>query len=782
MYSQTVVFKDKKSQNPIEGIQIEGENFLRYTNTSGELKLKGIHDSTQLLCTHVSYTPLSITKKSLVSLGTILLSPKNNTLPGVEISKPLRAGVEVEDEPHQIIIISGEDILNEKPESSADMLQQTGSIFVQKSQAGGGSPVLRGFEANEVLMVIDGVRMNNAIYRSGHLQNSITIDNSILSHTDIILGSNSVLYGSDALGGVIHFHTKLPTLSDSINKWESSLNSSTFFNSNNRSLTSNLNFTVAQNKWGFLGSVTRSSFNDYKMGKVRTHGYDDWGLQSLIYQEKNGEDFSIANPDPENQVGVGFNQTDILAKLLYKHSEKLDFNLNFQYSNSTNVGRYDKLVEIRNGDLRYAEWYYGPQKRLFGAFTANFKPNNKWINSGSFIMSYQRIDEDRITRLFNSNEKNYSLEDIHVVGLNLDLSKLIDSSKALYYGLEIQQNFAQSTSYFENRTSLERSFSTTRYPDGGSEYLSSGAYIEYKQQFDPKTLLTAGIRYSYIYANSRFEDQSEVVLPFDKINISAGAPSASVGVNYHPDGRSIIKGGISTGYRAPNIDDYGKVFENNGYTIVPNDNLKPEFTINGELSGDRFFGKRFFKIGGTIFYTYLINAIVREDFSLNGVDSIFYNGEMTKIQANVNAGQAFIYGLNVFAELKLMKGMHLKGAYNYTKGVNLSEAKRLPHIAPDFGKVEWVYKSKKMNTALYSYYNFKKPVDEYGGSSDNLEEATAEGTPAWWTLNYRFNYQIIPELSAQFYVTNILDHHYRQFSSAISAPGRSFKFGLVIGL
>ena len=98
----------------------------------------------------------------------------------------------------------------EVPQTAAELLWSTGSVLVQQSQQGGGSPILRGFEANRVLLVVDGVRMNNAIYRSGHLQNAITVDPNILERTDVLLGPNSILFGSDAMGGVIHYHTRTP--------------------------------------------------------------------------------------------------------------------------------------------------------------------------------------------------------------------------------------------------------------------------------------------------------------------------------------------------------------------------------------------------------------------------------------------------------------------------------------------------------------------------------------------------------------------------------------------
>ena len=64
----------------------------------------------------------------------------------------------------------------QNPQTMADAIGVTGKVFIQKSQMGGGSPMIRGFATNRVLMVVDGVRMNNAIYRSGNLQNIISFD------------------------------------------------------------------------------------------------------------------------------------------------------------------------------------------------------------------------------------------------------------------------------------------------------------------------------------------------------------------------------------------------------------------------------------------------------------------------------------------------------------------------------------------------------------------------------------------------------------------------------
>jgi len=109
--------------------------------------------------------------------------------------------------PNKITKITKTQILRNNPQTSAYLLAQTGTVFIQKSQLGGGSPMIRGFATNRVLLVIDGVRMNNAIYRSGNLQNIISIDALSTQTAEVIFGPGSLIYGSDAIGGVMDFHT-----------------------------------------------------------------------------------------------------------------------------------------------------------------------------------------------------------------------------------------------------------------------------------------------------------------------------------------------------------------------------------------------------------------------------------------------------------------------------------------------------------------------------------------------------------------------------------------------
>ena len=218
--------------------------------------------------------------------------------------------------------------------NTGDVLINSGALFVQKSQQGGGSPVIRGFEASRVLIVVDGIRMNNAIYRSGHLQNIITVDNLILNRMEVLYGPSSTLYGSDALGGVISMQTLNPVLSTK-NKAVVSGSATARFASAIDEQRGNIITNIGGKQWASLTSITYGSFGDMIQGKQRNSKYPDFGLKPFMVVRNGNTDTAVANPDPAKQVSSGYNQIDVTQKFLYQPKENIQHIVNLQFSNSS---------------------------------------------------------------------------------------------------------------------------------------------------------------------------------------------------------------------------------------------------------------------------------------------------------------------------------------------------------------------------------------------------------------------------------------------------------------
>ncbi|MFM2227846.1 MAG: hypothetical protein RL664_1189, partial [Bacteroidota bacterium] len=270
--------------------------------------------------------------------------------------------------------IQRKDIQFINPANAADLLAQTGTALVQKSQLGGGSPILRGFEANKVLYVIDGVRMNNAIYRGGHLQDILSLDPMAMENVEIAYGPSAVAYGSDALGGVMSFNTRSPrfTSGDRLVRGNAMLRYSTADQSG-----AHINLETSTERFATFTAFTFNNFGDLRQGNNRNPGYETFGQRPWYVQRVNGRDSVMTNTNPNVQVGSAYNQYDFMEKLSFKQSDKLTHTLNIQYSTTNDVPRYDRLTQTSNGAPRFAEWYYGPQTRAMVAYHANLSNGNK---------------------------------------------------------------------------------------------------------------------------------------------------------------------------------------------------------------------------------------------------------------------------------------------------------------------------------------------------------------------------------------------------------------------
>ena len=301
----------------------------------------------------------------------------------------------------QINVINSKQIQFSNVQTTGDVLTSTGLIMLQKSQQGGGSPVIRGFEASRILLVVDGVRLNNLIYRGGHLQSAITIDPSVLDKVEVFFGPSSTVYGSDALGGTIHFMTKKPRL-DLTGKKPLSVNAMQRYSSVNKGSTTHMNINFGFKKLASFTALTYNSFNNLRMGRTKNPFYDTiYGLRETYVTQMNGKDTILGNNNRYIQAQSGYKQIDMMQKFLYKPSHKVEHQVNVQYSNSTDIPRYDRLTESNNGQPTFAEWYYGPQVRLMTAYDLNLN-NTLGFSSIHVGVSYQDIQESRYTRRFKT--------------------------------------------------------------------------------------------------------------------------------------------------------------------------------------------------------------------------------------------------------------------------------------------------------------------------------------------------------------------------------------------
>lgn len=773
LFGQRIHVVSSSDRSPIEHVAVYNTTRERssITDSLGMIDLDIFPKTDTLVFQHPSYITQQFSYPQISSQTTIVLHRKRILIDEyvISASKSRESKLII---PYMVDVLEEEDLKESTGLSAAEILEGTGNIMVQKTQGGGGSPILRGFEANKILLVVDGVRLNNAIYRNGHLQNSITIDHAILNRTEVIFGPTSIMYGSDALGGVIHYYTRDPELGKA-DSTKLKLQAYAQYATAMKGKTGHLDFSVGKKRWGFLTSVTYKDLGDIQIGARRDPYLGDWGKVLHSVDQVNGVDSTLANDNTQIQKNTSYSQLDLLQKIRYTPSQYVDWILNFQYSTSSDIDRLDKLNDYSGENLKYASWYYGPQDRLLISLKNVLKKDNWLFTNMTSIVAFQNVDEDRNSRKFRNEELLSQKENVKVLSLNVDLLKVWGVNHKLNYGVEINHNRVGSEAWYENIHTGDRASAQTRYPEGGSETWSASGYASYKWIMHKKLVLNGGARYNWGHLKSIFHNP---MLDYDQIYLKHGALTGSFGLVYKPSDRWQINSILSSGFRNPNVDDYGKVRAKDDFVTVPNPDISPEYTYNAELGISRIV-EGYMKIELVAYYSYLKDAIVRTDYQLNGEDSLYYDGDTYKITANYNAGEAYIYGVSLGLTANLNKNILLKGTLNYTKGYNLTDDVALGHIPPLFGRTSVTYRKSKFFIDTYLVYQGWKDIEDFSPyGEDNEGEAMEYGFPSWWTFNMKVGFEVLEYFDFMVAVENIFDQFYKPYASGISAPGRNFIF------
>lgn len=777
---QMIKVYNQTNLKPIENVLIVNENQTNsvVTNYNGEADISSFDMEENLLIQHPAYQRLSLTKQEIVDQkNSIKLHESHVKIDEVLISanKWEQSGNEI---PNKIVAIRSETIELQNPQTSADLLKTSNEVFVQKSQLGGGSPMIRGFAANSVLLVYDGVRMNNAIYRSGNLQNVISIDPNIIESAEVIFGPGSVIYGSDALGGVMDFHTFQPRLTSNHKPFIKS-NAMVRWSSANNENTAHVDVNLGYQKFGLFTSVTYSDFEDLRMGNNGNNDYVRPEYQETV----NGVDTIIPNLEDNMQRKTAYSQMNITQKVRFKPNANLDFNYGFHYSKTSNIPRYDRLIQYSGEELKYAKWEYGPMYWMLNTLNAKYNKANSFFDQASFNIAYQDYEESRIDRKFQNNTERTRTEQVDVASLNIDFNKTFTKKTEVFYGLEGIYNYVASDGISKDISTGLSDIASSRYPNGGTNYYSLAAYLSGKHKLTDQFTLNAGLRYSFHHLKASLGDTNVFEFPYDELKLSPSALNGSLGAVYHPLEKTFVNMNFSSGFRAPNLDDVAKIFDSEpGKVIVPNKDLKPEYAYNIDLGVEQHI-QNIIKFEFTFFYTHLNDVMVRRDFTFNGQDSIIYDGQMSQVQAIVNASSAKIYGMNAGLFANINENITFTTHVTLMDGED-SDGYAIRHVAPTFHVSHLIFTRDNFKADFYMEYNGEISANELAPSEQDktyMYKLDANGnaySPSWYTLNFKVAYQLNEHVQMNIGLENIMDKRYRPYSSGIVAPGRNLIFSL----
>ncbi len=779
--AQEITVYDEETRQPIFNVAIFNKDKSKHllTGFDGEADLSIFSPSEVIFFRHISHVEFHSTRKQILQQGgKIYMKPTQNELGEVVVSIS-RFGQSKDQVPQKVVTINQKDILTSSPQTSADLLESTGQVYVQKSQLGGGSPMIRGFSTNRLLITVDGVRMNTAIFRGGNVQNVISIDPLSVERTEVVLGPGSIIYGSDAIGGVINFFTLSPAFSV-VKGGNFSGRAYTRYATANEEKTGHFNVAYGNREWAFLTGASYSDFGDLRMGSYGPEEY----LRPDYAVRRNGRDLMVENEDPKVQKPTGYEQLNLLQKVRFKPTEEYDFSLGLIYSTTSDFPRYDRLYRKRDGVLRAAEWYYGPQEWLQTNFQLNKVGNGKIYNELKLTAAYQYFEESRNDRDYGEEVLYHTREQVDAYSLNLDLEKKF-KTKTLFYGGEYVYNLVNSTGTERNIITAEVSPGTSRYPDGAT-WQSLASYANLQWELRKDLTLQTGARYNYIILDAGFSEEI-YDFPFSDANLNTGALTGSAGLNWRQNDILGWQLNLSTAFRAPNIDDVGKIFDSApGLVVVPNPDLKPEKAYNAEL-GVRLNFDRLVQVDLAGYYTLLEDAMVRRDYSLNGETFIDYRGEQSRVQAIQNSARARVYGFEAGAKVFFTENLKLTTQVSLTEGEEEQDdgtTAPLRHAPPFFGNVHLVWENEKLRFDLFAEYNGEISADELAPSERDksylyaIDENGNPYAPEWYTINFSSQYQLGKMWLLTASLENITDQRYRTYSSGVAAAGRNLILAL----
>ena len=793
---------DSKDEAPVIGVTFWSKKaaISEVSNAKGRVRIDRFRGQVQIEIQALGYRKIVLSYQELQALNdTLYLESEIFQLENVVVSAT-RWKQNYTSVSQAISIIEPEVIERRQPQTMADALGLSGKVFIQKSQQGGGSPMIRGFATNRLLYSVDGIRMNTAIFRSGNIQNVINLDPFSMQRTEILFGPSSVMYGSDAIGGVMSFETLTPEFAlDSLRKVFNPIVSGNAVirgTTANNERTGHFNVQLGWNKWAWLGSISRYRYDHLRQGSngpddyVKNYYVDDW---EGIFQPLNDEpvpDKIVEQSDPMLQIPSGYDQWNTLQKIRWQPTDGMDVQYTFQYSETSNYGRYDRHLRLQDGLPRYAQWDYGPQGWKMHLLSLKMGGNTNGAMYDQLVIkgANQQFWESRISRNFGELSIEKQNELIQANSIHIDAIKWLNERMLLSYGVEWVQNKVNSEAHVRQLSTDASKAGLPRYPD--ATWTSLAAFLHSDIQINTTTKVQAGVRYNTYHIDAQFGDSDRLDSQlFETANLRDRAVVGSFGLISRPNNDWVLKLNLGTAFRSPNVDDMGKIFDSEpGAVTVPNPNIMAEYAWNID-AGVVHRVINGLKLEVNAYWTHLENAMVRRDFELNGQTTILYQGIISRIQAIQNAAYAQVYGLQWSLDAQLNNRWLLTTRMNLQKGEEeLDDGSISPsrHVAPYFGESSLTYEYNSLSGSLIHRFQGTKSHSQMAVTEREkieLYALDAEGlayAPSWGVWNLVGKYEFTDWGNILLQLENLTDQRYRPYSSGISAAGRSVQLGFSV--
>jgi hemoglobin/transferrin/lactoferrin receptor protein len=627
-----------------------------------------------------------------------------------------RAKLKNSETPARIFSFSQSELQTSDARTLPEFFHGNGNYFLQKTNHGGGSVFLRGLTGNQTLILVDGIRLNNSTFRYGPNQYLNTINPYMVSHVEVLSGSGSVQYGSDAIGGLIQVFSNNP---DFEKKFGLTLNSRISTQKMEKGLSGAVN--LSKGKFGLLISGSVKQFGDLVGGK------------------------NIGRQSPN-----GYDESAFEAKGIWNLRQNLSLILAHQHLAQKNVPIYHKILleDFQQNEISF-------QSRNLSYLKLDNKIKNRFFSSQSVTLSYQFNPEERVSQKNNSVLIRYEKDQINTSGFSFTNISVPTKFWTISSGIEGYDDKVYSSKMDE--TNGRKIFRRGLYPNNSS-YFNSAIFSLH--QFSFKTFqIHAGLRWNAV--SMQITDET---LGTSEMKNRALVYNFSVLKKF---GRGVgLYSSFNTAFRAPNIDDMGTLGIVDFRYEIPSDNLKPEKSKQFELGLKRDFEHGMFQI--SIFQNQLEALITREKVVGRVIETY-------QVYAKMNTGRAIIKGLEWSSKNRIVEKLYLSTFLTYTYGQDLLKNEPLRRIPPFFGNfsLEYALGKLRVKPSLATAAAQKRVAS--GDVADN--RIGKDGTPGFAVFNMNANY-VLNRFQLNINVLNIGNTAYKTHGSGVYGFGRS-AFGSV---
>jgi hemoglobin/transferrin/lactoferrin receptor protein len=638
--------------------------------------------------------------------------------------------------PEATSVLTARDLAERAPRTVPEALAGLTGVFLQKTNHGGGSPFVRGLTGQQTLLLIDGIRLNNATFRSGPNQYLNTIDPQSIDRIEVVRSTGSVAYGSDAIGGVVNVMTRTPYFSDK-------------------------------------PQLTGSAFGKLTTGGMERSGRIEVGFSSqsvaitagLAYR-KFGD--LIAGRGIGRQTPTGYDQWSGDIKARFRIGNQLRLTAAYQSLRQDSVPLFHR-VKLEN----FAYYQFDPQRRRLAYVRLDGYVGSKLVHDFQLTASYQRQTEGRQSQRNNNPTATYERDDTQTTGLSLTANSRFKTNWTAQSGVEFYHDFVGSERADVNLRTNVTTPKRGLYPDQAK--MNSLAVFTLHTMTINRLIITAGGRYNHF----------RVLIPQATNGITASAgqtdsravvePSAvvgNVGLSFALMPGLRLVGGIQSAFRAPNIDDLGTLGIVDFRYETPNTSLTPERSVNKELGLKLRTGRVSATI--TAYHNQLSGLIGRVRVGRDSVQGYpLYQKE--------NIASAYIRGLEAETEWQIAPTGLLYGGVAYTYGQNESGKEPLRRIPPFFGRFGVALRpGTKFNARAEWQFAGAQQRLAAGDIADN--RIGPGGTSGWHVVNVYGGYTPNRHLTISAELHNLANQPYRTHGSGVDAMGRSAWLAVLVSL